>query len=113
MSFRVLVTGLALALSTGSVMTKAQTPPPAPRPKPTGVADDSLKIPSEKLEPIATFEIPGAPDWMAIDEHVWISNSPKNNVTRIDPKTNKIVANIDVGKRPCSGLVAGFGSLWV
>lgn len=57
--------------------------------------------------------IPGAPDWMALDEHLWISNSPKNNVTRINPSNNTIVANIDVGKRPCSGLAAGFGSLWV
>ena len=50
---------------------------------------------------------------MAIDEHVWVSNSPKHSVTRIDPKANKIVETITVGKNPCSGLAAGFGSLWV
>jgi len=72
-----------------------------------------LKIDAAKLVPIATFDIPGAPDWMAIDEHVWISNAPKGNVTRIDPATNRIVDNIATGKRPCSGLAAGFGSVWV
>jgi len=117
MTVRVALAGLALTLAAGSVVTPASqnppSPPPAARPRATGVADASVKIPAEKLVPIATFEIPGAPDWMAIDEHVWISNSPKNNVTRIDPKTNKIVENIETGKRPCSGLAAGFGSVWV
>src|SRR5262249_60034344 len=30
-----------------------------------------------------------------------------------DPKTNKVLAVIPVGKEPCSGLATGFGSLWV
>jgi hypothetical protein len=29
-----------------------------------------------------------------------------------DPKTNQVVAAIEVGKRPCSGPAAGFGSVW-
>jgi virginiamycin B lyase len=88
----------------------AQQPTPTPRP---GVTAPGVKIPVTKLEPTAVFDIPGAPDWMAIDEHVWISNSPKNNVTRVDPQTNRVVESITVGARPCSGLAAGFGSLWV
>ena len=28
---------------------------------------------------------------MAIDEHVWVSNSPKHTVHRLDPKTNTVV----------------------
>jgi streptogramin lyase len=83
---------------------------PAPRP---GVKDASLKIPADRLAPDAVFDIPGAPDWMAIDEHVWISNSPRNNMTRIDPMTNRIVEHIAVGACPCSGLAVGFGSVWV
>ena len=61
-----------------------------------------------RLKPDHVFDIPGVPDWLAIDEHVWVSNSPKNTVTRIDPKANKIVETIAVGKDPCSGLAAGF-----
>jgi virginiamycin B lyase len=34
-------------------------------------------------------------------------------VTRIDPKTNKVVAVVNVGSKHCSGLAARFGSLWV
>jgi len=102
-----------MALTIGTIGAAAQSSQrPAPKPKP-GVATPGVKIPITKLEPIATFDIPGAPDWMAVDEFLWVSNAPKNNVTRIDPKTNRIVDNIPTGARPCSGLAAGLGSLWV
>lgn len=78
-----------------------------------GVATPGVQMPISLLKPEAVFEVPGAPDWMAIGEAFWISNYPKGNVTRIDPKTNKVVATIETGKGPCSGLAIGFGSLWV
>jgi virginiamycin B lyase len=87
----------------------AQTPPP---PKP-GVKTTWVKIPIERLQPDAVFAVPGTPDWIAIDEDVWISNKPKDSVARLNPKTNTAASTIQVGKRPCSGLAAGFGSLWV
>jgi streptogramin lyase len=83
------------------------------QPKRPGVKEASLRIPMTRLQPDHVFDIPGVPDWLAIDEHVWVSNSPKHTVTRIDPKSNTIVETIAVGKNPCSGLAAGFGSLWV
>jgi virginiamycin B lyase len=82
-------------------------------PKRPGVKDPSVRIPIERLKPDQAFGIPGVPDWIAIDEHVWVSNEKMNSVTRIDPKANAIVDTITVGKEPCSGLAAGFGSLWV
>ncbi len=84
----------------------------APQAKP-GVKTPGVKIPIERLKPDAIFDVPGAPDWIAIDQAVWISNKPKNSVARLDPKTNIVAATIPVGKGPCSGLAAGFGSLWV
>jgi hypothetical protein len=61
------------------------------------------------LTPTAVFSIPGTPDWQVItDDAVWVSNGPKHAVHRLDVKTNKE----EVGKRPCSGLAAGFGSVW-
>lgn len=101
-------TGLALA----GVL--AQAPSPKPQaPKRPGVAQQSLRIPMSKLKPDQVFSVPGVPDWQAVDEHFWVSNSPKGTVTRIDPKANAVVETITVGKNPCSGLAAGFGSLWV
>ena len=83
------------------------------RPAKPGVKTPGVKIPVERLKPDAVFEVPGSPDWIAVDEAVWISNRPKDNVTRIDPTTNTVAATIAVGKGPCSGLAAAFGSLWV
>jgi len=88
-----------------------QTKPTRP-PRP-GVKTPGVRVPITALKPDAVFEVPGAPDWIAIDESVWISNEPRNTVARLDPKTNKVVALIEVGKAPCSGLTTGFGSLWV
>ena len=72
-----------------------------------------MRVPITALKPDAVFEVPGAPDWIAIDESVWVSNEPKHTVARLDPKSNKVLALIPVGKEPCSGLTIGFGSLWV
>lgn len=99
------------ATSTQGTQPQAQTAPP--RPKRPGVSTPGIKIPITKLKPDHVFDIPGVPDWIAIDDHVWISNYPKNSVTRIDPIANKIVETITVGKNPCSGLAAGLGALWV
>ncbi len=85
---------------------------PAAPPKP-GVKGPGIRIAVSLLKPDAMFGIPGAPDWIAVDESVWISNHPKNSVSRIDPKMNKVTETIAVGMKPCSGLVAAFGSLWV
>ena len=85
----------------------------AARPKRPGVSTPGVKIPITRLKPDHVFDVPGVPDWLAIDAHVWVSNYPKNSVTRIDPVANKIVETITVGKNPCSGLAAGLGSLWV
>jgi virginiamycin B lyase len=96
-----------MALCVGSALLWQTTPP-----KP-GVKTPGVKIPIERLKPEAVFAVPGAPDWIVVDEAVWISNKPKDTVARLDPKTNEVAATIPVGKRPCSGLAAGFGSLWV
>src|SRR5215510_14738112 len=89
-----------------------QSPKPARTPRP-GVKDPGVRIAITALKPEAVFEAPGAPDWIAIDESVWVSNAPKNSVVRIDPKSNKVIGSVTVGNKPCSGLATGIGSLWV
>ncbi len=85
---------------------------PARAPKP-GVKTPGIRVPIALLKPEAVFEVPGTPDWLAIGDSVWVSNKPKNSVTRIDPKTNKVAETIEVGRQPCSGLALDSGSLWV
>lgn len=88
------------------------TPSQPPRNKP-GVGNPKLRIPLARLTPETKFDLPGSPDWIAIDRDVWVSNKPKNNVTRIDPRKNVIAQVIAGLNAPCSGLAVGFGSLWV
>ena len=95
-----------------AVLTLLPTQPPARKPRP-GVKTPGVRIAIEKLKPDAVFQIGGTPDWLAIDEAAWVSNYPNNSVSRMDPKTNTVAATIAVGKGPCSGLAAAFGSVWV
>jgi virginiamycin B lyase len=82
-------------------------------PRRLGVKAAGVRIPIERLIPEAVFAYPGAPDWIAVDEAVWVSNAPKGTVAKLDPKTNSVAATIATGNRPCSGLTAAFGTLWV
>jgi virginiamycin B lyase len=61
----------------------------------------------------ATFAVEGEPDWMVVtDDAVWVASSNVNHVVRLDAVTNRAGIVVDI-KKPCSGLAAGFGSLWV
>jgi len=93
-----------------AALLQAAAQPPKP-----GVKTSGVKIPIQRLEPEAIYDVPGHPDWLAIDpvnNMTWVSNEPKNTVSRLDPASNA-VTTITVGKQPCSGLAADFGSLWV
>ena len=61
----------------------------------------------------ATFEVEGHPDWMVVtDDAVWVTSSNVNHVVRLDTKSDQPTTIVTV-KEPCSGLAAGFGSIWV
>ena len=86
---------------------KARRPPPV-------VSTPGVKREMSAIKPDAVFPVEGAPDWQVVtDDAVWVTNGPKNTVHRLDPTTNKVVAAVTVGMRPCSGLAAGFGTVWV
>jgi virginiamycin B lyase len=87
-------------------------PKDPPRP---GVSTPGVKRELSSITPVAVFDTgSGTPDWQVLtDDAVWVANGPRNAIHRLDVNTNKIAATITVGKRPCSGLAAGFGSIWV
>ena len=90
---------------------KKERPKRPPRP---GVGTPGVKREMSTITPAAVFPVPGTPDWQVMTEDaVWVSNGPKNTIHRLDPKTNQVAVAVEVGKRPCSGLAAGFGSVWV
>src|SRR5579883_2774451 len=84
------------------------------RPPRPGVSTPGVRREMSSITPAFTFTLGGAPDWQVLTEDsVWVSNGPLNSIHRLDVKTNQVAATIPVGKRPCSGLAAGFGSIWV
>ncbi|MEP7352555.1 MAG: hypothetical protein ABI824_04925 [Acidobacteriota bacterium] len=122
-NFKIVSSTLASLLFAGIIVT-AQEPAPATaqpaakqrakRPPRPGVSDASVKREMKSITPIAVFPVEGTPDWQVVtSDAVWVTNGPKNTVHRLDPKTNQVLAAVEVGKKPCSGLAEGFGSVWV
>ncbi|MDR3703492.1 MAG: hypothetical protein P4L56_27835 [Candidatus Sulfopaludibacter sp.] len=104
------------ALLAVSLLSAQDAPPPkkSRRPPPPGVATPGVKRDMASIKPDFVFPIEGTPDWQVLTEDsVWVTNGPRNTIHRINAKTNQVEAAIPVGKRPCSGLAAGFGSIWV
>lgn len=94
----------------------AQDAPPqkkrAPRPPLPGVKE--VQKPMDVLKPDFVFSVPGVPDWTTTSPNaIWVSNGPKNSISKLDAKTNTVTETITVGVKPCSGIAYGFGSLWV
>src|SRR4051794_13014858 len=76
---------------------------PARPPRP-GVSTPGVQVPMSELKPESVFEVPGTPDWQAVgDGVIYVSNNPKNSVSKLDAKTDKVTAVIPVGSKPCSG----------
>ncbi len=101
------------ATAQGQQAASATPPSPGvPSPPPPGSATAERR-PMTVLKPVATFNVGGDADWMAVaDDAVWVSTGSLNRVTQLKAKDNVIGFKVTVAK-PCSGLVAGFGSLWV
>jgi virginiamycin B lyase len=56
---------------------------------------------------------PDAPDWQAQAlDSVWVANSARETIQRIDPKTNRLTPVTATILQPCAGLVAAFNSVW-
>ena len=64
---------------------------------------------------MATIAVGPAPRFLAVGEGgVWTLNQGDGSVSRIDPKTNEVVATIEVGvPGPGGEIAAGEGSVWV
>jgi YVTN family beta-propeller protein len=72
-----------------------------------------VQVPYSSIKPTATIKIGGTADWVLVTEDaVWVASTKPFAVLRIDPATNKIVANIRIPGEACSGLASGFGSIW-
>jgi streptogramin lyase len=70
-----------------------------------------VEIPSLRL---ITIPVPGGPSHLAVaDDAVWVSNYGRHTLTRIDPRTSRVVGDpIGVGRNP-QALAASGKTLWV
>jgi streptogramin lyase len=109
---------IPLSIAIGLAIVQAQQPESAPKksqrlPRP-GVSEPGVKREIASVQPAAIFATGGTPDWQVVtDDALWVANGPLGSIHRLNPTTNQIAATIEVGKKPCSGLAAGFGSIWV
>src|SRR5258708_34761813 len=84
-----------------------------PDPARPGVTTPGVRRAMADFHPQATFAVEGEPDWMVVTEDaVWVTSSNVNHVVQWDPTANRAGAVVTILK-PCSGLAAGFGSIWV
>jgi virginiamycin B lyase len=90
----------------------AQAPSPEAHMAKPGVKE--VQLPFASLKPSVTLKVGGTADWVLVtDEAVWVASTKPYAAHRIDPSSNKIIATVQLQGEPCSGLVAGFGSIWV
>jgi virginiamycin B lyase len=77
-----------------------------------GIKTPGVQIPAASLKSEAEIPVDG-PGWIAIADSVLVESKTKDSLIRIDPKTNKPLDPVAGLKKPCSGTIVAFGSLWV
>jgi virginiamycin B lyase len=108
-TFRLNITLATLLFSLATSGAIAAQSANAPKPGVKGV-----QVPFASLKPSATFKIGETADWVLVtDDAVWVAGTKPYSVQRIDPITNRIVAQVALPGEACSGLAFGFGSVWV
>lgn len=105
------VIGLTAALPAATKKAKddAAKAPAAPK---TGVKTPGVQIPLTSLKSEVEIPVDG-PGWIAIADSILVESKAKDSLIRIDPKTNKPLDPVAGLKKPCSGTIAAFGSIWV
>jgi virginiamycin B lyase len=98
----------ALPLSSGA----EHAAPKRALPPPTGIQTPGVQIAFSSLKPELELLAPSKPNWLYFSDSLFIPNSLKNSVEKIDPKSNK-PGDGPVVRKPCAGMVSAFTSLWV
>jgi DNA-binding beta-propeller fold protein YncE len=78
-----------------------------------GIKTPGVQIPFESLKALAEIPVAGTPGEILVTDAVWVMNSGKDSVEKIDGKTNKPGEALTKLHKPCSGLATGFGSLLI
>ena len=101
----------AAALQGANKPSKSAHPLKQPVKQTGGISTPGIQIPMASLKPAAGIAVPAKPDWLFFSDSLFLPG--KNALERIDPKTNKLDEPVTGIEKPCGGMTAGFGSLWV
>lgn len=70
--------------------------------------------PLTELRIVARVPLAKSPDWIALGfGSVWVVNYSPDRVSRIDPKTTRVLADIPLGPNACLGIVIALARVWV
>lgn len=73
-----------------------------------------LQSPLDSLPVIARIDLPTSADWITFGANaVWVVNYRPDRVSRIDDKTNALIADIPIGRNGCLGINWDNGRIWV
>jgi virginiamycin B lyase len=73
-----------------------------------------VRVPLEQLPITARVNVPSSADWMAFGfGSVWVDNYRPDRVSRIDTATNRVTADIPIGRNGCLGIVTSTDRVWV
>ncbi len=100
---------LAAAPAPGKTGKVSPSPPSTPK---AGIKIPGVQIPVQSLKSEAEIAV-ATPGWITIGESVFLGDKSKDQVLRVDLKTNKPLDRIAGMKQPCSGTVFAFESLWI
>jgi virginiamycin B lyase len=82
--------------------------------RPVDSALAGRRHPLTELGIVARVPLAKSPDWIALGlGSVWVVNYSPDRVSRIDPKTTRVVADIPLGPNGCLGIVIALARVWV
>jgi streptogramin lyase len=65
------------------------------------------------LNVVARVALPAAPDWIAIGfGSVWVVNYRPDRISRIDPGTARLIADVPLGPDACLGIAIALDRVW-
>jgi YVTN family beta-propeller protein len=68
----------------------------------------------DRLPIVARVDLPSSADWIAFGfGSVWVVNYRPDRVSRIDTVTNRVVADVPIGRNGCLGIVSTADRIWV
>ena len=82
--------------------------------RPGGAQPSIRRIPLRDVPVSAHIPLPGSPDWMAVGfGSLWVVNYKPNRVSRVDPTTGKVLAEVSLEGKACLGIAMTRDRVWV